>query len=126
MSDWQAQYEAHLRSPHWRSLRAAAIEEARSRCQRCDNWAPDLQLHHKHYRTLGHETLKDVELLCPPCHEERDVERAREGAERARAALYNARLNGWAARRYGEDWADDPAVADEIEERFAEWSEAHE
>jgi hypothetical protein len=28
-----------------------------------------LDLHHKHYRTLGEEGLDDVELLCRACHD---------------------------------------------------------
>jgi 5-methylcytosine-specific restriction endonuclease McrA len=27
-----------------------------------------LELHHKHYHSLGREQLEDVELLCPKCH----------------------------------------------------------
>ena len=26
------------------------------------------QIHHKHYKTLGHETVQDVTLLCEDCH----------------------------------------------------------
>jgi hypothetical protein len=25
-------------------------------------------LHHVHYRTVGRETLEDVQILCPTCH----------------------------------------------------------
>src|SRR5262249_45238559 len=35
--------------------------------RRC-NREGDLQLHHLHYDTLGHETLDDVQLLCDRCH----------------------------------------------------------
>ena len=126
MSDWQATYTAHLRSPYWRALREEALAAAGRRCAHCGNVAVDLQLHHKHYRTLGKETHDDVELLCPPCHEKGDEQRAKEGAARSRKALYGARLRGWARHRYPEDWLDDPAMYDEIAERFDEWCEARE
>lgn len=78
-------------SPHWYDLKDRARERAGNRCEgevivfdrdgrsvcdpdgggylkvRCEA-VRNLQLHHHHYRTLGHETLGDVKLLCDRCH----------------------------------------------------------
>jgi len=70
-----AEHGAHLSSPQWRTFR-------------------DLILR------LGHEEPEDVQVLCPPCHEQADVEPAVH-AERRRWAR---RVDGWASKRWGEEW----------------------
>jgi 5-methylcytosine-specific restriction endonuclease McrA len=65
--------DVYLRSAHWRSLRIWALEAADWRCQRCGKTMSvaggSLDVHHKHYRTVGHERPSDLEVLCRPCHE---------------------------------------------------------
>jgi 5-methylcytosine-specific restriction endonuclease McrA len=56
------------RSERYRELRSQALAAAGHRCERC-NGSGQLELHHKHYATLGFETLKDIEMLCRSCHE---------------------------------------------------------
>ncbi len=94
-------------------------------CERCKANTPRLSLHHKTYDRLGRERDSDLELLCEACHEQADAERAAFGRAKAENALYDARLEGWASRRYGEDWAErqDP---DAIAEEFDEWLDRHE
>lgn len=58
----------YLRSKHWRSLRAAKLEDVGHRCQRCRR-RQELEVHHLHYQTLWHERLTDLEVLCRRCHE---------------------------------------------------------
>jgi len=59
--------------------------------------------------------------VCNPCHEQADRER-----EAAQAAWHwESRLDGWAGKRYGEDWAW-RGDADQIEEQFEAWLEQHE
>lgn len=57
-------------APHWRALRKAVLAETGGKCERCGAAKKKCQmhLHHKHYRTVGHETREDVELLCVDCH----------------------------------------------------------
>lgn len=82
----------------------------------------DLHLHHKTYERLGCERDDDVELLCTNCHADADKERAKSSQERSEVALYSARLDGWATKKYGEDWeaAGDPQ---QIEEEFSDFLE---
>lgn len=61
----------HLRNQQtdrYRALRAARLQIAGARCEECGaNHA--LQLHHRHYNTLGREEIDDVVILCDSCHE---------------------------------------------------------
>jgi len=64
-----AEYKAYLDSPHWASIRAAALVRAGNRCQsmthklRCDV-SEDLDVHHTAYEHFGHESLDDLLVLC--------------------------------------------------------------
>ena len=66
-SDHRARYADYLRSPHWQSTRAAAIERAGGRCQLC-NAEGALQVHHRTYKNKGHEQPGDLIVLCADCH----------------------------------------------------------
>jgi hypothetical protein len=80
-------------------------------------------LHHKTYERLGEETDEDLELLCVTCHEKADKDRAEDGKRRSRAALYDAQLNGWASKKYGDDWYEYMDECD-VAEEFDEWVES--
>ncbi len=90
-------------------------------CERCCLITDKLELHHKHYDTLGDESDEDVEILCEFCHKKADRQRA----SHMRKRLYNKRMNAWASKRYGEMWElwkDE----DEVEQQFDEWIERRE
>lgn len=75
-------YEVYLRSQRWRTFRAAMLELADHRCERCGHSEADyrllvLDVHHWCYARLGCELPDDVEVLCRPCHEDADRERRR-------------------------------------------------
>jgi hypothetical protein len=60
----------HPDNVHWTQLRWERYREQRGRCAVCRRslgfrW----ELHHRHYRTLGHERLHDVRAVHPGlCH----------------------------------------------------------
>jgi hypothetical protein len=57
-------YKQHLLSRYWRRLRAYRAVLQRWRCAECNEpFGLELELHHEHYRTVGHETLDDVRSL---------------------------------------------------------------
>jgi hypothetical protein len=117
-------YNDYMRSREWADRRALALSAAGYRCMRCGALR-GLEVHHLHYRSLGAEREEDLEVLCTPCHAIADREReARTRAENARA-LYDARLNGWATKKYGEEWF---ARYDEAElaEEFDDWLDRQE
>jgi hypothetical protein len=63
-------YEAYLRTPHWRAVRRRYWASKRpKRCAACGIAGVPLDLHHKTYARLGKERLSDLTLMCRPCHE---------------------------------------------------------
>ncbi len=60
-------YKEYLRTEWWQWRRKKALNKARWTCVRCKK-REDLQVHHKHYRTLGREGKNDLEVLCKGCH----------------------------------------------------------
>ena len=68
----------YLSGPHWRRMKSCVGTLVGNRCEACGRESEDgerLQLHHKHYKTVGRERLEDVELLCPECHPKADMHR---------------------------------------------------
>lgn len=114
---WDDRYKLAIASYYWQVLKRDIVFWCRSRCQRCKSHGP-LELHHLHYHSLGRERPEDVEALCKACHKIADSERAVEGRRRS----WDARLDGWASRKYGEDWAD-AGDGDSVAEEFEEWLE---
>jgi 5-methylcytosine-specific restriction endonuclease McrA len=121
-TDWRARYDKYLRSTRWKNIRKDMMKLRKSSCERCGRQAPSLDVHHKTYDRLGRELIADLELLCQSCHVEADRERAQAGADRSAQALLTARIAGFAASKYGEDWEDriDP---DQAGEEFFGWLE---
>lgn len=62
-----ADYPAYLRSGHWRAKRKEAFAHYGRQCSKCDR-TDSLQVHHRHYRTLHHESMEDLQILCGGCH----------------------------------------------------------
>ena len=60
-------YKAYLRSKHWLDLRKCALRRAHNQCEACTS-TERLNVHHKTYRRLEHEKLKDLRVLCKWCH----------------------------------------------------------
>lgn len=89
----RAAYERHLHSDYWRQLRRRALARAQQRCEwmtrtgnRC-TCTRELQVHHLHYDTFGHERLADVQVLCVRHHEIADRRRKQEMQQRVRRAI---------------------------------------
>lgn len=60
-------YYEYIVSEKWRRKRAKFIAAVGGKCETCGA-THGLQVHHRHYRTLGQEGLQDVEILCGGCH----------------------------------------------------------
>jgi 5-methylcytosine-specific restriction endonuclease McrA len=82
-------HQRNQQTKRYRELRTAALAAAGYRCERC-GCEGLLELHHKHYATLGAESLADVQMLCRACHQS-ETERQR--------ALRRARWRPWASSR---------------------------
>ena len=59
-------YEKYIKSAAWRK-KSKEWREAEGKCEICGA-TENLQCHHKHYKTLGHETREDVQVVCYKCH----------------------------------------------------------
>jgi 5-methylcytosine-specific restriction endonuclease McrA len=119
--EWRARYEEHLRSAQWKNMKRDMIRLRGAACERC-GFGGTLELHHKTYQRLGSEWIEDLELLCHDCHLIADQERAADAAARSDRARYEAGLNTYATKKYGEDW-DYNHDPDEIAEEFDQWLE---
>jgi len=115
---WWQDYRERLKSPDWKERRKRMIRECGGGCERCFLITDKLELHHKTYERLWDELDSDLEVLCEKCHKIADAERQAETEDR----LHNARLNGWARKKYGEDWASYEDI-EEVEEEFYRWVE---
>lgn len=60
-------YYEYIRSKKWKDFRDQALTYYGHNCASCGNKS-DLQVHHKHYKTLFREEIKDVMILCETCH----------------------------------------------------------
>lgn len=85
-------YAEYIKSVEWKNKRKFAIKMRGNRCEECDTEGY-LEVHHIHYKTLYHERLNDIEVLCEECHIEADDLRERKAAYRT-----------WALKKYGENW----------------------
>lgn len=114
---WRKKYNEVIHSFRWRYLRRRLIAMRGYRCQRCKSMGT-LQLHHKTYKRLGKELDEDLEVLCIACHKLADKKRKQQADDR----LYEARVNGWANKVYGDDWAEYECYENIVLE-FEEWME---
>lgn len=67
-------YEDYLESPHWKATKSERLKLSNYCCDVCGDDEIQLQVHHKHYETLGHEDMDDLATLCPYCHKDVHVE----------------------------------------------------
>lgn len=127
-----------MSSPEWKNRRVRLInktfnldenksngfEDRRYECQRCHwNFCRDeLEVHHLTYERLGNEKDGDLVVVCKRCHGILDNIRANESEQRRQNALYEAQLDGWASKKYGEYWHEDNDWYD-IAQEFDEWLE---
>jgi 5-methylcytosine-specific restriction endonuclease McrA len=121
------EYLQYMQSLAWYAKRREKLASVGNRCERCGKSGKDvvLEIHHLSYRHLGNEPLEDLQALCFACHDKADAERRKKVEEEAEDRLYEARLDGWARKRYGENWwlyRDRDAVAD----AFDRWLEKRE
>jgi len=69
LPQFKGTYLEYLQSPHWKRFRKMALADRHYACERCKAQG-GLEIHHKHYDHLGHESLRDVLVLCRACHED--------------------------------------------------------
>jgi 5-methylcytosine-specific restriction endonuclease McrA len=122
MDSWHKTYNARIKSAQWKNMKRDLIRMRGQKCEKCGSCTM-LELHHKTYERLGKELTSDLELLCFSCHRKADQIRAAAGRARSAAALFEAGLDTYAEKKYGEDWADH-LDHENISDEFDEWLES--
>src|SRR5262245_8854004 len=106
-------YLERIASAEWRELKDRLTRERGGKCERCGRPDVVLELHHKHYHSIGRERDEDLSLLCGLCHQTAD-------AERVEATRFSRGRDTYATKKYGDDsrfWPDN------IDEEFDSWRE---
>ncbi len=64
-------YAAYLRSDHWADARRRYFASRlwKGRCEGCGTKAGPFDVHHRTYKRIGAEWLKDFAGVCRPCHD---------------------------------------------------------
>ena len=61
-------YREYLKTPEWKDRRVKALSFAKHRCQLCNASGVQLDVHHRTYADRGNEKMRDLIVLCHPCH----------------------------------------------------------
>jgi len=94
-------YEDYLKTEHWRQLRERIYQERNGICERCGRELDGVfEVHHKSYKSVGHEADTSLMLVCPECHRGIHAEMKAKAAEtrvandikRAKSAEYEKRI----------------------------------
>jgi hypothetical protein len=81
---FSARYVSVLKSDRWKRLKSRLLQKRGCRCESCGDVGVFIDLHHKHYETLGRERHSDVLLLCRDCHRRHDhIRREQKRIDRA-------------------------------------------
>ncbi len=118
------EYHAYMKSPKWRNLRRDVIRMRGTRCEGCGVPSHEkfLHCHHLTYERFGHESAKDLKVLCHSCHETEDRRRRSLRDIKGRRDRWRRGVETFARKKYGEDWEWDPALSwDIVAEEFDEW-----
>lgn len=116
-------YPAYIKSYQWRKKREYALKTLGVKCQRCGTQENPLEVHHKHYKTLYHEKLEDVAVLCGGCHKIVHEQRKQDTIQRQYASAFDT----WATKKYGDEYFEmDEIILQEEFEEWLEWKEQEE
>jgi len=63
----QVNYQLYIKCRDWRRKCRRFKAAVGNKCEICESTV-SVQVHHRHYRTLGRETQADVKVLCGDCH----------------------------------------------------------
>jgi 5-methylcytosine-specific restriction endonuclease McrA len=61
-------YKEYLKTKEWQRKRKEKLEEANYKCQRCNIFGVELDVHHLTYERRGEELPEDLIVLCKKCH----------------------------------------------------------
>jgi 5-methylcytosine-specific restriction endonuclease McrA len=102
----EGDYKEYITSATWKRRCEPVYKRADNKCEKCgmSKWTRKLSVHHLNYDHFKNEPPEDLILLCDKCHEKADKQREHETADRNATKLEDARFDGWARKKYGDDW----------------------
>mgnify|MGYP001764851904 CR=1 FL=1 len=100
---WHDMYREYLKSEHWHGVRKRSLARVGHCCQRCGDGGR-LEVHHKHYRSLGRELVTDIEVLCHHCHLAADAERESTRHSRSVHTAFNTWARNTGREGSEQDW----------------------
>ena len=65
---YHGSYKKYLLGSWWKKKRVDKLRSIGWKCERCFA-TKKLEVHHRHYKTLGREKNRDLEVLCGKCHD---------------------------------------------------------
>jgi len=65
---WWADYNAYLKTPRWKSIRAQVLQRDSGTCKGCGE-QPATQVHHLTYKHVRNEFLWELISVCDTCHD---------------------------------------------------------
>lgn len=81
-------YINYLKGAHWLYFKRKTLSKRR-KCEICFATRKKLCVHHRHYKTLGHERKEDVLVLCDECHGDLHVRAGTLAPEKLELAYVN-------------------------------------
>jgi hypothetical protein len=60
-------YKEYLNGDHWKGVAKKKRKSSDNRCEKCGAKGK-ISVHHKNYKNLHHESMKDLLSLCDSCH----------------------------------------------------------
>ncbi len=122
---WQEVYKRYLVSKLWKDVKAPIIARSKGKCENCGSYSISVDIHHKNYdRIGGKEKPEDLIALCFECHKKADRKRdrvtSRRIEEEIEGNIYDAGLNTFGKKKYGENWEIDPGY-EVVKDEFDEW-----
>ncbi len=97
-------------------------KQAAYRCAHCGYGgysSATLEVHHLTYENFGRENMKDLVVLCKPCHELADKKRVYDREARGELARYESAYDTYMTKKYGEEYYYDDTY--EKREEFDKW-----
>lgn len=101
------EYTQYIRSPQWKQLRSKALQRANGRCEECgvSEWSVTLEVHHCTYVRFKRESLDDLKVLCPACHEKADKRRPyTQKLYFQDVDPFKTKIENWAKWKFGDGW----------------------
>jgi len=62
-------YQEYYTTKHWGVTKIRKFKQNKDRrCEACGRKHKNVQVHHKHYDSIGKESMQDLVVVCPDCH----------------------------------------------------------